>query len=73
LKCGFEKEDLGDDTPYEWFTNKIDEDIHIWDFNQTGEWIIDIGNSYERKDIYYLHQLQNLYFDLTGEELNINL
>lgn len=25
------------------------------------------------KPIEYLHQLQNLYFDLTGEELNIKL
>lgn len=27
----------------------------------------------ELPDIIYLHQLQNLYFDLTGEELEINL
>ena len=32
------------------------------------------GFNYERKRIIkYLHQLQNLYFSLTGEELTINL
>lgn len=31
------------------------------------------GFDKKSKDIKHLHQLQNLYFALTGEELNINL
>lgn len=31
------------------------------------------GNNYKRIEIRHLHQLQNLYFALTGQELQINL
>jgi hypothetical protein len=31
-----------------------------------------IGSSIILADIFYVHQLQNLYFALTGEELTIN-
>lgn len=30
------------------------------------------GSGDVKKEIKYLHQLQNLYFDLTGDELTIN-
>ena len=33
----------------------------------------DLGFNYVFKTIKYLHQLQNLYFVLTGTELEINL
>jgi len=33
-----------------------------------------IGSEIERKiNLEFLHQLQNLYFSLTGEELNVNI
>ena len=32
-----------------------------------------VGKQTSSDNIIYLHQLQNLYFALTGEELNINL
>ena len=38
------------------------------------EWAVFIHNDSETRLGYrYLHQLQNLYFDLTGEELSVNL
>ena len=38
------------------------------------EWAVFINNDSETRLGYrYLHQLQNLYFDLTGEELCVNL
>jgi hypothetical protein len=72
LKFGFEKENIS------WFKNMIiykrDSFIlHYLDheFNPVIEdnsegYFLAIGN-----DIKYVHQLQNLYFDLTGEELTI--
>lgn len=67
-KFGFEYEDLGDDTPYEWYKK---DNIEIWDFN--GEyWICDMLDQYVfEKEIKYVHQLQNLYFALTNTELEV--
>lgn len=42
---------------------------HYHEASQTYGWHI----GYYPNMIYYLHQLQNLYFALTGEELNVNL
>lgn len=42
---------------------------HYHEASQTYGWHI----GYYPNMIYYLHQLQNLYFALTGEELNLNL
>ena len=59
LKCGFKKEP-----------------IDVYSLNGIDLCVSD--NSVEffagriETNIYYLHQLQNLYFALTGEELNIN-
>lgn len=36
-------------------------------------WSIGFKNYSDFSDLKYLHQLQNLYFALTGEELTINL
>ena len=63
-KAGFEKDSVG------YFNNgiycmKFNNNTCKWSF---GEWYM--GQFCEIK---YLHQLQNLYFALTGEELNINL
>jgi hypothetical protein len=38
----------------------------------SGDWIIDIERKGLLINIYTLHQLQNLYFALTGDELQIN-
>jgi len=64
LKFAFEKID---DYTYE----HVDEDYWIWtlghySFNDS-TYSIQIG-----KDLKYVHQLQNLYYALTGKELNIN-
>ena len=37
----------------------------------TGKWYFDDGNFIIKDDINYVHQLQNLYFALTYEELTI--
>ncbi len=68
-KFGFEKSGL--------YWIKKDNWIRIWEWG-----IVDVsyhterlGGDYEDRaiEIKYLHQLQNLYFALTGEELEINL
>lgn len=68
LKFGFEFSDFGDEPPYESYTlNKVE----MWDFN--GEyWICNlIDQAAINTEFKYVHQLQNLYFALTGEELTI--
>jgi len=40
----------------------------------SGEWAVFVHNNVETQLRYkFLHQLQNLYFDLTGEELSVIL
>ena len=77
LKCGFElNEDLGDMKYYQIPNEKrgfgvcFDHDeIVFYLFNIKG-----ITNLiYDESFFQYLHQLQNLYFTLTGKELEINL
>jgi len=66
-KLGLVKEGLDDDSPYEWWVNKkVDDYIRFWDFNQTGEWIASIGADYELTGLRYVHQIQNVYYSLTG-------
>ena len=63
LKFGFYKND-------ELFTIEWNEfSFSIFDFDN-GKFAI--NNSFNYVDIIYVHQLQNLYFALTGEELIIN-
>ena len=63
LKFGFYKND-------ELFTIEWNEfSFSIFDFDN-GKFAI--NNSFNYVDINYVHQLQNLYFALTGEELIIN-
>src|SRR5687767_669454 len=73
-KCGFEYEDLGNDSPHEWWIHKEHKRFQLWDFN--GEhWILAMADQYglPTEHFKYLHQLQNIYFALTNTELNINL
>lgn len=60
LKCGFEKKQWGSATVY--YQTKIELDAHFC-LN---------GVDYNIQ-VRSLHQLQNLYFSLTGEELEVNL
>lgn len=63
--CGFEK--FGD-----WFIKKS-YPIHVNVSLLHKKTTIGQNEEYEVEGIKYLHQLQNLYFALTGEELQINL
>ena len=60
LKFGFEKLEGWDDTFFFQLNN-----IQIADYNVS-------GYDYDGFNIKHIHQLQNLYFALTGEELTIN-
>ena len=71
LKCGFKKREYS--TADKWFIgeNPITYD---WMFELT--WINGDSSPFFKNGFHkinYLHQLQNLYFILTGEELEINL
>jgi hypothetical protein len=65
LKCGFEKK--GKRLSKGWF--------YLW--NEDGKIIFALAEMHDEIGQYltikYVHQLQNLYFALTGEELQINL
>lgn len=60
LKCGFEKHQFGD--AFIFYNPLLELDAH---FRLKG---VDYNIQ-----VKYLHQLQNLYFFLTGEELEVNL
>ncbi len=64
LKCGFEEE-FGGIIYYN--RNRGIE------FNFSNGWCMASIGEYEITSVKYLHQLQNLYFALTGEDLEINL
>lgn len=64
LKCGFER----NKTYKRYFYNGIS----ISKYEGEKYFVFD-GWRFRAIDIKYLHQLQNLYFILTGEELTINL
>jgi len=79
LKCGFKEQRL--DSQH-WFINKINKkftfltnDIGPDGYSEKLEFVYvelrDFG--FELVCLKYVHQLQNLYFALTGEELPINL
>lgn len=68
LKCGFREEALDEDIQTYVF-GKWDFVIHKNYINDDEFWLT--GN--EDCIIKYLHQLQNLYFAITGEELEIEL
>ena len=62
LKFGFEKQHNEEDFDY-WFKNDFSNDI-IWEHSEGFCHNLNYGG-----DIKYVHQLQNLYFALTNEEL----
>ena len=47
-------------------------EFEILKFEDEGHFFYSNGRGFHA-DIIYLHQLQNLYFDLTGEELEVEL
>ena len=52
---------------YRYYLDNISIAIDIDDFG------LRLSDSWEYNKILYIHQLQNLYFTLTGQELNITL
>jgi len=78
LKCGFKEKRM---CSQHWFikTNKkfafLTNDIGPDGYSEKLEFVYVVLRdfSYEIIFVKYLHQLQNLYFALTGEELTINL
>lgn len=62
IRLGFETNGLG-------YSPKDDCTICVEKWSD-GDWYCSIGEGYER-EIYHIHQLQNLYFALTGKELEL--
>ena len=72
LKFGFRKDvDLGEKTNYYYLNNRDDSFYVDFDLGGYDEWHIGASNYGYIRGIEYVHQLQNLYFALTGEELKI--
>lgn len=67
LKCGFKS--YGTEILYQDQLNKLEAYKHPM---KDGHGFA-LKGCYALPHVKYLHQLQNLYFALTGEELNINL
>jgi hypothetical protein len=83
LKFGFEKQIDYQQREEEWgILSKSNQRMALGIYNHTGEKYLDywcatfredVGCGWsDLNDIEYVHQLQNLYFALTGEELSIN-
>jgi hypothetical protein len=66
VKFGFEKDILDIDSRY-----ILEGKHYTFTSNWLSEEIIYVNLNETHTDIQYLHQLQNLYFALTGEELTI--
>lgn len=64
-KCGFEKMMRENDYIFNGF--------RITHVHLTGNFCYGLGNGNNPPAMKYLHQLQNLYYSLTGEELNVQL
>ena len=64
LKCGFKKYDNG---------NCMLDDFRLYFDSERKEYAILWFDSLRYTTIKTLHHLQNIYYDLTGEELEINL
>lgn len=71
LKFGFGEWKEGEKCFYngtfDWMLNPYKQYWHFYAHNEVG------GKTWFLKDIQYIHQLQNLYFALTGEELIFKL
>lgn len=71
LKCGFEE---SDGAHCIWIYKGNSKYMIEWIFNEYNFRIItDRFNSTYIRQVKYVHQLQNLYFALTGEELEVIL
>lgn len=66
LKCGFEKREDGDYNLFKY------SEVDIIICNDFSSWQCD-GINFSVNCIKYLHQLQNLYWCLLEEELNVNI
>lgn len=71
VKLGFSEKDHEhiDYIPETYFS--IKSEIGIMNINSCFEFTLDYGGEFSSSKIKYVHQLQNLYFALTGEELTI--
>ncbi len=65
-KCGFVKE-------YDVYSKSAFEIANVTDGNGNKSFVLLNGKNPASVCFYHLHQLQNLYFALTGEELTIKL
>lgn len=76
LKCGFDViTNVNDFTENYWNKQKdcsINVETYVFNGKIERLYKYRIFETKRLKSIIYLHQLQNLYFALTGEELNIN-
>lgn len=78
LKCGFEKtDDYGDQKYYEPKVRGNRNYYICFDHEAISFGLVSFGNCtnllYDDLNLQHLHQLQNLIFALTGQELEINL
>lgn len=72
LKCGFERVGFGRIECFEFVGYRLG----IWDIYSLENGVFSIAKNTSETilcDLKYLHQLQNLYFSLTGNELNVQL
>jgi len=73
LKSGFEIT-KNDEYPFKYVINKgMRDELEIEDLNSTTCFVLSHGRRFSVVKIKHLHQLQNLYFALTGTELKIEL
>lgn len=73
LKSGFEIT-KNDEYPFKYVINKgMRNEVEIEDLNSTTCFVLSHGRRFSVVKIKHLHQLQNLYFALTGTELKIEL
>ena len=69
LKFGFEKI-KSDEYPHKYIINKyMSDEVEIENLNSQNCFIFSHGKKFSSIKIEYVHQLQNLYFSLTGKEL----
>ena len=67
MKMGFRKDS---ETDYRWFLNYKSNDIFTYDID---DHTISVGESWDFCKRMYVHELQNLFYALTKEELKINI
>jgi len=74
LKCGFEKDDTGvgifEQDYHEWYQKEL---LVIGMLCQSSDKLYLFDENTDTLRVMYLHQLQNLYYCLCGEELKIEL